>query len=169
MDANSSLVSGVTTLTSIDFQKAIGALQIIAGLKLPHGFRPGSRRGGSVHVGESEEIWNNYQWNPPMYFPSDTPQGKFDPDADPKPTWDDLVRASLGFTDGLKISTQIYDKETGKTLVAQYHNMSYDHDIPTERFRTYGPIGQCHELGGALTLDGQTYMAFGARRTDTTE
>ena len=159
MDANSSLVSGTTTLTQDDFHKALYAL----GIKFPHGFIAGSYPGGLVHVGETEAIWNDYQWNPPMYMPSDKPYGKFDPDADPKPTWNELVRASLELTDGLKISTQIYDKETGKTVVAQIH------DIPGERIRVYGPTQQCLELGGWVIYDGQSYMAFGARRTDTTE
>ena len=161
-DTDYAAADGITTLTSHQFQRALDALRS-HGLKLPHGFLPGSYPGGMVHVGESEEIWNSYQWNPPQYVAADdrfAAYAEFDPHASPKPSWLELVRASIGLSGGLVITATIYDKETGKSVLAEINENS------AERLRTYGPAQQCLELGGRSTYNDGSYWAFGARRIE---
>ena len=54
----------------------------------PHGRRPGSFPGGSVTF-VTEEAWNNYRYNPNLYF-----NLPYDLDASPKPSWGGIVEAS---------------------------------------------------------------------------
>ncbi|MCY4470296.1 MAG: hypothetical protein OXC08_16400 [Thiotrichales bacterium] len=52
-------------------------------IRYPHSYMP-----YDVEIGKSRENWEAHQWTPPGFAPD---QG-FDPEADPKPTWEQLVR-----------------------------------------------------------------------------
>ena len=58
------------------------------------------------------------------------------------------------------ITATIYDKETGKSVLAEIS------ENVAERLRTYGPAQQCLELGGWSTYNEDSYWTFGARRVD---
>ena len=156
-DTDYAAADDIKTLTAHEFQMALQTLDV----RFPHGLSPGSYPGGGVHVGESEETWDNYQWNPPMYFPADDPTwaqfAEFDPNASPKPSWTEIVRASIGLSAGLLITATIYDKETGKSVLTEINENS------GEQLMTYGPAQQCLELGGRSTYNDDGYWAFGAR------
>lgn len=71
---------------------AINFLVQFEGLIRPFGRTPGaSETGHRTDVFTSKEVWDNYQWNPPQYFPSKHPYP--DSTASQKPTWDELVEA----------------------------------------------------------------------------
>ena len=75
-----------------------------AGVTFPYGFRPGSfpptynkhghvvAPGGIRNVGQTEAVWDAYQWNPPEFLTGSYPDP--DPAASPKPPWATVLRAA---------------------------------------------------------------------------
>ena len=69
--------------------RALGWLEQEEGLILPFGFPVGGYAGGvRPIVGQAE--WDAYGWNPPEYLSFSAP----DPEASPKPTWEELIEAA---------------------------------------------------------------------------
>lgn len=61
------------------------------GIALPFGLTPGDRPfadGARIDVFADEATWHAYKWNPPEYMAAQYPDA--DPDASPKPTWEEL-------------------------------------------------------------------------------
>ena len=83
------------SLSYEQFRNAVSWLRQNSGLILPYGKYPGSYRGGSINVGETEAIWNAYQWNPPQYFVVEYPNP--DPNASTKPTYEELLNAFYAY------------------------------------------------------------------------
>lgn len=81
-------------MTPEEFNLALDKL-IEDGLRLPHGYYPGSFPGGIQDFPDQVD-WDFYLWNPPEYL---TGQPGFeallaaDPDASDKPTWAELEQA----------------------------------------------------------------------------
>ncbi len=66
-----------------------GATRTVAA---PYNRFPGDRPGlQSAAKLNTRELWDAYQWNPPQYLTEQYPDP--DPDASPKPAWDDIVEA----------------------------------------------------------------------------
>ena len=65
------------------------------GLKTPYGYSAGRQPRAKFQYAESEESWARYQWNPPQdpVSPNSFPATP-DPDASPKPTWQELLDAA---------------------------------------------------------------------------
>ena len=66
---------------------------------IPHNIMPQHRSNPSDYGTQifTEEQWNAYQWNPPGWLRDGDSRKVFDPDADPKPTWAELVEAQKQF------------------------------------------------------------------------
>ena len=82
----------MTTLSLSEFGDAWGYLRDHEGLRVPYDLFPGGSRPGAgvyYNVGSDEATWNAYQWNPPQNGSYD----EADPNASPKPSWADLLRA----------------------------------------------------------------------------
>ena len=80
-------------MTKIDIQYAIGYLRANEGLILPYGIMPGHKPGEGFSE-FNKTGYGNYQWNPPQYFQHIEGYEVADPDASPKPTWDELLEAN---------------------------------------------------------------------------
>ena len=148
----------ITALSSSDFQMAIHVLRE-SGLRPPYGSLPGLYPGGWVFVGDSEATWNAYRWNPPEFMN----YASKDPDASPKPTWDELVQASVALGAGLSITAAAYDVETRESLLAEIGKGTLFDEFS---LRAYGPSQHCLEFSGSATVNGSDYWAFGARRVE---
>ena len=89
-------------MTEQEFSDAL----LYLGTVVPHGIFPGVKGWETLPVFATEEAWDAYQWNPPQYgreYPQDDDPDIFeplqelystvDPDASPKPTWEELTGA----------------------------------------------------------------------------
>lgn len=155
----------ITTLSSDDFQRALSVLRA-QGLRIPHGLTPGSYRGGAVFIGDSEATWNAYGWNPPAFFagiPEEGETGRFDPLASPKPTWEELVQASVALGAGLTLTAAAYDVGTKESLLAALGESTRFDEIS---LRSFGPSRHCLEFSGRAIVSGSGSWAFGARRVE---
>ena len=74
----------------MDIYLAVQHLVSTTGLKLPYGLLPGTYPGGNRRE-FSEREWAGYPWNPPRGMRDRFPDR--DPDASPKPTWEQLEAA----------------------------------------------------------------------------
>ena len=86
----------MSTMTFTEFHGAYRYLERHEGLILPHGIRPGGLRPNHSesyprNPAADKATWDAYQWNPPQY--AHEGWQTVDPDASPKPTYADLLRA----------------------------------------------------------------------------
>ena len=85
-------------IEQMDISLAINYLIQYEDLKLPHQLSPQILPSPDAGYGSkifTKEQWDAYQWNPVGFLtPEWNDYGVEDPDASPKPTWADLVRAN---------------------------------------------------------------------------
>lgn len=146
-------------MENLEFQRAFDAAREALDVRPPYNFLPGSFPGGHHMVGSTRDNWAAYQWNPPQYLAHLPEYASPDPDASPKPTWDQLVdmfnrtdrarlRLEVGRIHSMKTGHPIRE---GMTLSAKLLSHS-PHEVPepSEKVGFFGP--DCAEVGGWIRL-----------------
>ena len=108
---------------------AIVLLQLNNGLKTPFNRIPGQTGIPSHNFYiETEEQWDSYQWNPPGQYPYNVARNGADlqppdPNASPKPTWQELMNAYTTFTlaDRRTICLSLAYETATKRIALLYH------------------------------------------------
>ena len=96
---------------------------------LPHGLQPGESVGGTRSINNKIE-WDKYGWNPPEYLVNISGYEQYwlvDPNASPKPTWEELVNAYSKFLywDAKQTAINICDFEVTNRIAKLYHSKAH--------------------------------------------
>ena len=93
------------------------------GIRLPYGLDPGSIPGG-WNAPLTQEDWDDYQWNPPEYMTHEYPDA--DPDASDKPTWQQILDASIPAKQGRISNNLIFtaNQEVTRRIALAYHPLA---------------------------------------------
>ena len=96
MHPDPQITTQVPQTPEISYEDSLTALGYLRnnGVIFPYNRNPGSRPGQISLPFTNQEIWDSYQWNPPQFldYDDDGP----DPDASPKPTWEEIRSAVAG-------------------------------------------------------------------------